>query len=454
MRRTAKTLGLTMSFILVMALNYSKAQDSDIPFCQNVKLIDANLGTKLTYFKPYKDLQQATLSKTDEGYLITIIYKANGIFQVDKKEITEDDLTAICSEAEALIARQTLVEEDTNQEAKRRFIAATTAMSLGYYGWAIPAALDLEDYKSYMSSYLFIGSAGFFAPFIATRRYGITDGMANAYFLGARLGIAHGFSMALLMHGNDASTQSIFALSSFVSVAESFTNLGLATKYGHTWGQTSSRGSGGAWGFAYGFAIPEIIAETPNTRLTALSMLAFSGAGIAAGDYLYKKQGVTYGDVTVINCIGILGAYYPMVIMNSLDVDKKQAYLAGSLLGSASAIAYGIYHTRDYNYTRQQSYLIGLGEGAGGLVGAGLSVIAEANDKGTLWLIALGATSGLVLTDYLVKDTDQSTKMHASNFRFQFNPNGLLFALKPQTNPFKPWDYRYSNSLVNISYSF
>lgn len=39
-----------MSFLLVMALNYSKAQDSDILFCQNVKLIDANLGTKLTYF--------------------------------------------------------------------------------------------------------------------------------------------------------------------------------------------------------------------------------------------------------------------------------------------------------------------------------------------------------------------------------------------------------------------
>jgi hypothetical protein len=164
-----------------------------------------------------------------------------------------------------------------------------------------------------------------------------------------------------------------------------------------------------------------------------------------AGNYLYNKQRVTHGDVGVISAYGILGGFYPIVILNSFDIEESRAYIAGAMLGSAAGIAGGIYRTNNYDYSRQQSFLIAVGEAAGGLVGAGFGVLFEAKHKGYLWLTALGATGGLLLSDNLLRESSQSKSESTSNIKLQFNP---------YNNPYKPWDPRYSNSLFNFNLLF
>jgi hypothetical protein len=455
-----KKVVISTKFLIIiffaLASNVLKAQDQTVPFCENVRIINSDIGSKINFFKDYKDFQQATLSKTEEGHFLVVTYKVDGIFQVDRRVISEEEIQTICEEIDVMGSRMEAREEDISQEARRRLIISSATYSLGYYGWAIPLSFGAEDYKVYMASYLLIGGGGFYIPLIATRNKVVTNGMANAYSMGAGMGIAHGLALSILLMGEDLKYKPTLGLTVAASLGESFIGYGLSQKHSYTWGQTSSIWSGGAWGYAFGAATALLISSDIDAHLGALSMLTFSGAGMFLGNSLYKKNSFTNGDVSIANYHGGFGLTYPLLLLYTLDVDGGEyprAYILGGMLGAAGGLAWGIHRTRSYDYTRQQGNLIVTGGAAGGLVGAAASVLFDANDKASLWLVTLGTTSGFFITDYVLRETGVSG-FRSSNLNLQVNPYGLLGSVNPETNPYKPWDHRYSNSIVNLRYTF
>jgi hypothetical protein len=456
MKKVIIQFKILIIFILVLAFGFLKAQDQAVPFCENVRIIDSEIGRKINYFKTYKDFQQATLSKTEDGHFLIVTYKVDGIFQVDKRAISEDEIQMICEEINLMSSKIELREEDISQEARRRLIVSSATYSLCFYGWAIPAALGADEFKPYIASYLLIGGGGFYIPLIATRDKVVTNGMANAYSMGAGMGIAHGLALSLLFMGDDLEYKPTLGLTVAASLGESFVGYGLAKKYGYTWGQTSSIWSGASWGYAYGAATALLISTEFDAYLGALSMLSFSGAGMFLGNYLYEKNKFTNGDVSIVNYYGGLGLTYPLALLYTFNVDGSEyprAYLLGGMLGAAGGLLGGIYRTKNYDYTRQQGNLIVTGASSGALFGGAAAILFNANEKATLWLITLGATGGFLTTDYVLREKGISG-FRSSNLRLQVNPYGFLGSIKPETNPYKPWDHRYSNSMVNLSYTF
>jgi hypothetical protein len=77
--------------------------------------------------------------------------------------------------------------------------------------------------------------------------------------------------------------------------------------------------------------------------------------------------------------------------METLDVSNDRAIITMLTAGATGGLAYGVYKTKGYDYTRQQGNLIPIGAFAGALIGAGCGILVEAEETGFLWLAALGA---------------------------------------------------------------
>jgi hypothetical protein len=441
--------------LLVSIVSSIAAQETPIAFCDDIKIIDSRLGVNVPIFSKYSDFQQATLIQTDDGLFLNIVYKVNNVFSIDKVRVTESEVEGICQEIKlATATKKKPVEENFSQEGRRRLIFASTLFSLSYYSWAIPTALKFEDYKAYTASYMLIGGAGFFGPMIATRNREVTYGMVSGYLSGAQLGLIHGGALTSAIHGDDYNERTYLGLTSLLSIGESLIGLSIAKKYDYTWGQMSLYGSGGTWGAAYGMVLPKLIFNSENTRTLAISALAGSAGGLVASHYFYKKQPVTNGDVSIISSSGLLGLYLSTALMASLEMESIRANIILGMLGASGGLTYGIMKTKNYDYTYQQSNLISLGSIAGGFVGAGLGVLTEAELKGYMWYMSLGATGGFLLTDYILAGSKKQRDAGASNFKININPGGVMGAFNSDLLPYKQWDPRYSNSIVNMRLTF
>ncbi len=453
-----KTITLFLKTIITLfflgSVVYSSAQEVQIPFCDNIQLIDARMGSSISRLMVYKDFQQATLLKTEDGFALNIVYKINGVFNFDKVSISQDELDEICAKIQQKELPTVHSEEGSpTQEARRRLIFTSTALSLGYYSWAIPAALKAEDYKSYTASYMLIGGAGFFVPLIATGHNDITNGMARGFTVGAANGFVHGGALSLLFFGDNVEYENFLGFTSVFSITESLLGLSMAKKYDYSWGRMSIMGSGGLWGAAAGATLPFILFESEEPRLYGLTSLAGSVGGIMAANYLYKQQPITHGDATIINTTGALGIHWAAVMTQTFNMDSPRGIVGLMLVGASGGLTYGISKTKGYDYTRQQGNLISLGTYAGGLIGAGLGVLAESEETGMLWLTALGSTGGFLLSDYVLKENRKNRSSSAPNFSFQINPTGVLGAVNSNYLP-KTNDIRVGNSIANFRLTF
>jgi hypothetical protein len=426
-----------------------------VPFCQGITTIDARMASKVAKLRSYNDFQQATLQQADKGLELNVVYKEDGIFKVDRIPLTEADIQQICDELGINSdPREVQANDNPSQEARRRLILSSSAFSLGYYSWAVPTALKADDFKAYTASYMLIGGAGFFVPLLATNKHDITDGMERAYTMGAGSGLVHGLSLNMMLVGDYSEFESVLGFTTAMSITESLVAFSLAKKHKSSWGYASIVGAGSLWGAAYGAAIPFIVSESEEVRLYGLTTLAGSVVGIVGANYLYKKQPITHGDATIISTTGALGTYWGGVFMETFDINNDRAIISMLTASATGGLAYGIYKTKSYDYTRQEGNLIPLGTFAGGLIGAGFAVLTEAEGTGTLWFTAIGATGGFFLSDWVLRGGKRNEKSsQASNFSFQLNPMGVMGAVNANYLP-KTNDPRIGNTIANFRLSF
>jgi hypothetical protein len=450
---SSKLLSSAILFILSFAQVLS-AQETQVPFCNDIMVIEAKMGANVSRFMNYKDFQQATLVKSADGLYLNVVFKANGVFQFEKVPITETELEQLCQEIKVSSSLDKEVyEENFSQEARRRLILASTSFSLGYYSWAIPRTFKSDDYKTYTASYMLIGGASFFIPLYATRDNPVTNSMTQGYAMGAINGFVHGLALQMMLWGDDGNFEQILGFTSAFSIAESLIGLSIAKKNDYSWGKSSLLGSAGLWGAAAGAALPLIILDSDEVRLYGLTMLAGSVGGIIGANYLYNKQPTTHGDATIINTLGALGGYWGATFGETFNIDNERVSVGLALATASAGLTYGFYKTKGYDYSRQQGNLASLGGFAGGLIGAGIGVLVEAEETGYLWLTALGATGGFFLSDYVMKEVRKEKNLGASNLSFQLNPMGLMGAANSKYLP-KTNDPRVGNTIANLSYTF
>jgi len=422
---------------LLIVISIANSQETQVNFCPNVQMITPSIAKNINYFYGINNFKEASLyQSTDSSYIIEIYYSLNNKTVRERRVISKEKLTDICSQINITEPSSDFDVEDLGKNAQRRLLASSLTYSLCYYGYSIPLAFDMENSKGYMVSYMFVGSAAFFIPLVGTKDKMVTWGMSKGFSLGNGLGITHGVELSALLFGDDMSSSFTFGLSTITGLSEGLIAYKTAKKYGCSSSQMGIIGYGGIWGTLYGAATPYLL-KSENERTYGFGSIIGSGLGMIGGNYIYSKYKLSNGDLTITNATGVLGALVPLAIMNSITEDHPRGMVLSMMAGSLVGLGLGVNKTKSCDYTNQQGNIVTLGTFAGYLTGAGFGYLLESEPKGYLILTTLGAVSGFLITDKIVKKDFGTNNKSGLSFNIDVNPYsiyGLLGNNEKSTN--------------------
>ncbi|MBN2008695.1 hypothetical protein JW960_05075 [candidate division KSB1 bacterium] len=393
---------LVIAVLVILLASISVAQERQIPFDSQgtIYILNQHHESNLRLFTDYSGFQEARLFQIDDdNFVLEVYYQHQG--QIYKKRIflNAEQLSALRGKiADRLKVQRPGAER--NEDARTKLVVGSLGLGIGYYGWAVPATLDVSDGKTALALYMLTSSATFFSTLRATRHYPVTDGIATLTMYGGVRGIFHGFALSAALFGDNSDSRATLALSILTSVGEALWDFHVADKNNMLPGTAECIGLGGDVGIFWGAGTASLadFYNDDNIRGMGALWLAGSGLGLWTGKWLSSQQTYTRGDAYVAYGTTVLGAYAPLVFADGFADGKSDAYWSATLLGSAVGLGCGHLLTSHNNFSTSQGTLINLGGVAGGLLGLGIAYLIadENNDNSTFYLgsSSLGAIGG------------------------------------------------------------
>ena len=428
-----KTLFVFIVLLFICLTEISSAQEVQIQIDEEGKIeyIDSKLEHKLGLFTEYSNFREARLFQiSDTSFVLEISYQPQeNLLKVRLPFSAEEAKNFQRKVTERIKQKKPQVLLD--QKRRTKLIVGTMVLSLGYYGWAVPAALDVDDEKLALALYMLTSGAGFYIPFYLTRNIPVTDAAATLSFYGGTRGIVHGMSLANLF-SKKPSGQGLIASGMFVSIVEAFAGFHIANRSNMSAGTTETIGVGGDFGIGLGLGAAHLanFFDDDQGQAVAGSVLLGSAVGLLGGKLLSNHQLYTRGDSYVLGAAGLLGAYIPLAVVDISGTENEKAYTAASMIGAI--VGLGLGHNllvRGKNFTTGQGNLIRLGELAGGLLGLGVAslVSSEDDNNSTLYLTSssIGAAGGFWLI-YRSYAQSARTSNKDSSLNINIKPEGLI----------------------------
>jgi len=377
------------------------SQETQVPFDQagRVSVIDRALEARLGLFPEYEGFEEARLFQgQDSTFTLEVLYRVGDTLQKASQPLSAGDVLALRARVAAAI-RAKAPAAAVDQSGRSAFLIGTGLLSLGYYGWAVPYALGVDDGSTYGGLYMVTSSVGFFGPFLLTRHRSVTDAEAALSLYGATRGILHGWCVGALLVGEDRETRDTVVAGMLTSLAEYAAGFWAADKMRMGSGTAATIGAVGDFGMGLGWGAHYLI-DRHNEKMEASAMLGGSGLGLVTGGLLARSQHYTRGDALVLRAAGALGAYVGMAASASVSEDEK-AVVASGMAGAVAGLGAGHHLLRGRDFTTGQGVLVHLGEFAGGLLAAGLLVVADV-DTDPVWpymaASSVGAGAGFWFT--------------------------------------------------------
>jgi hypothetical protein len=336
-------------------------------------------------------------------------------------------------------------------EARALLVGGSSLMGLGFYGWAVPEVLGVEDARARVGVYMLAAAASFLGPWLATAGQGVTYGEAVLALSGATRGPIYGW----LLH-DAVSPEPAFADPGDPWDSRQPESGGFDRERRRLALQLAGSIGAGVGGFHWarsrgldaGTAHMTATGSDVGMAATALALLAFkardeqlvTGTVLAGGlagtglGYLHgRDRPYTWGDVEVVRMGGTLGAFSGLTLASWLtdDLDDADRLLAGSMLaGMATGLLIGDRLVRDRDFSAVQGLLVDLGTwtGALGALGATYVLLPEGGRReGETYLTAtaLGGIAGYALTRRALERSAR-TGARRGGLDVQLNPVGLL----------------------------
>ncbi|MBD3224517.1 MAG: hypothetical protein GF313_07295 [Caldithrix sp.] len=419
-------------FFLALDLSVSRAQEIKIPFDENgnILTIDDRLERKLNLFPGYTQFKEAHLFQLSDSVF------AVEIFCRPREQLIKYRL--LYNRQEMQVLRQKVTQKiqltqkgpALNQEGRTKMIGGIMTLSLAYYGWAFPAALEVDNGKMATALYMLTGGAGFFLPLSLTRDRAVSDAAATLSLYGGTRGIFHGVALANALSSND-NESGILVSGMLFSISETMVGYQIAQKTNMTAGTSEVIGVGGDFGMGIGLATAHLADwfDKNNEQTAAASFLVGSGLGMLGGNWLAGQQLYTRGDAHVLGATGLLGAYLPLAVVDLSNTDNDKLYTSASLLGSLVGLGLGHKLVAKKDFSKAQGNFIRLSEIAGGLLGTGFAYLlsSEGADNSSLYLTSssIGATAGFWLM-YRHYAGEAIVHNNTTTMHFNFDPGSIL----------------------------
>jgi hypothetical protein len=424
---------LVVLFFLFLLLRptSARAQEVQVPLDREgkIEIIDSDLEKKLGLFTTYQGFREARLYQiSDTSFVLEITYQPADRTMKVRLPLTASEVKVLRDKVSLRITEQA-PEATLNHEGRTSMIIGSTALSLGFYGWAVPVVLETNDGKTATALYMLTSGAGFFLPLTLTNSIDVTDANAILYRYGGTRGIIHGILLNNLLLGEAATGKGQVAFGMLGSIGESIAGFSVASNM--TAGKASTIGVYGDFGLGLALGTCGLmdLFDAGHEGATAAAVLLGSAGGMIAGNVLSNQQPYTRGDAIVLEGAGLLGAYIPIAALDLFGVEGGKTYDAASMLGSVAglALAHGSL-LRGKDFTTGQGVLIQLGTLGGALTGAGIAyLLSSSRADGTLFLTssAIGAVGGFAIT-YSLFSKEAQTREGNSSWNLNLFPGGLL----------------------------
>ncbi|MFW6330347.1 MAG: hypothetical protein ACOC3J_01345 [Gemmatimonadota bacterium] len=400
---------LVVSAALLLALVPGLAgQEVQVPLDEagEVEEIDRRLAERLGLFlDDYPELEVVRLYEDAAGgYVLEVTIRRDGRSARQRMPLTAADVRALRDRVTTALSRRA-PEVVLDQDGRFLLLGTTTLLGLGYYGWAVPAVLDIDSGRGTLAAYMLTAGASFVAPYLYTKSRAVTYGMANAGFWGATRGLGHGAYLAHTIQDNPG-FRTTAGLGMAASLAEGLLGYNWARATDMSAGHAHTIGNFGDYGTLLAGEL--MIVAQPADHQPVFGALLLGGlAGVAAGAGIAPSLPYTWGDAEIQRAGTLLGTAHGLIVFDWFagdDATDDELRALGGLLMAGSAAGGYLAHRRleGLDFSAGQGILVDLGTLAGGLVGMGLAVLLgpENMDDSTpvLTLGAIGADVAFLAT--------------------------------------------------------
>lgn len=447
-----------------------------------ITVLDANLRTRYGLLPAMDGFVQALLFEKSDGFILAVTRIEDGKQFDERYPITKEVAAQLRAKFVSLQpAASSIQEKKEEQEQQSAFILnekdglvpflATTTVWAGLYGAALPYILGGPDANwGYYSGISFLSAAtAFTTGYFLTKDREMTRGMAFGSSEGAFRGAADGALFMWLIGGNIQSRKThgynyeytndigmgeetygrlIVASTMLFSMAEYSLGMWYAKKYGMRGGEAKLLGYGSLLGYSvmfelYSTIIGGLYKNDETARVTPALLLAGGVGGLFLANFVNGHERYTEGDVSVFS-LGVTAATsLPPMFMLAAMVGDLRAYSGMCLLGTVGGAVGMHYLLRGLDFTNIDALAIGLGTMAGGLLGAGISLLAtiKKNDSTPLRIVPLITSIGMIggltgmMALYYKKGKQQHTENDKFTWNFNINPAGFAAAMSGEKAP-------------------
>lgn len=427
--------------IAIFSFYVSYAQETQTWIDKDGKIfeIDSELEGKLRLFPDYQEFESAKLFQlTDSTFILEINYKIDNRTNRVRKPLTAEETSAF-REKVTLLINERAQYININHEGRAEFLIGTTLLGFGFWGWAIPYSMEIEDPRSNVAMYLLTSAASFFVPYWITENKPVTEAAARLSIYGGASGILHGL---LLYHGLNKEPRSNYhyngdyyyyeennddlAYAAVTSILETIGGYWIASSSNMTAGKAEVLTSMATMGFGYGIGFSGMAEELNSDGDWRLISLASIGAGYLAGNIIANSQNYTRGDAYALSTTGYLGAITPLALLVIGECEDGKVYSAIGIAGATAGLFLGDHLVTGKDFTTAQGVYMSLGSFAGALLGGGFGLLFSPNTEGGakifLTSVVAGANAGFFILYNKFKDKATIPTNSTSNLKFDFNP--------------------------------
>lgn len=440
---------------------YAISQEKQVSFDLDCKVmtITSEINRSINLFTEFVNFKEATLFQApDSSYILDIMTFSDNVLSRKKQTMTKQDGEALREKASRLL--QTMSPNLLlDHEGRPYLLTGNLILGLGFYGWAAPIVLGLEEEAAY-AGYCLTSAASFLIPYALTSNKDVSLASAHFSVFGGINGIFHGILLSELI--GITSPGDGFGLTMLTSISENIIMYHIASGSGMKAGKASVIANYSLLGAFDGFMLNFLYDGYDEDRLWTLAPLAGSFAGYFLGNYVANTQDYTSGDATV----SFMPAWLSLYLASSVTIIASnnlspEAFSIVSILSTGIGAYIGNNLVKGRNFTESQGNYTVLAVLAGSLIGSGIGALLfkeDGNsDAGRFLPLAgcLGGIAGYTIAYEGYKGA-ASESGSTSSLDFGISPLAAIEGLKG--NDFTMIDYNklkpVSLPVIYLNYAF
>lgn len=411
-------------------------------------VVDKKMDRRYGLFPNYQPFVSAVLLKDDKqgSYILEIHYKEFDTLKRFRKEMNQAEVDTLRANLTGRIKNHRLFGFDESAEnvGATSYLLASAITSLGYHGWAIPNATDLQG-GGLLAGYMLTSAGTYFLQHSLVNRLNLNyaQGILGSY--GQIAGIGMGIALAAgLESGNH---QGNLIGGSVGSILGGIGGL-LLGKNKLDYADARLVRTVSTFGSGIGFGLGRMAGVQESLFGIGFGIIG----GAIVGKHMANNQSYSVGDDIMVSNSFMAFGFAPMLFSGIFD-DLETSLIVGGF-GGLVGLAAGHILTRDVDFTKGQAHWVSLFTYGGGVAGLVMSLgFAGAIAEEEILFVgpALGMLAGYTFSTIAFrKRLRYKSILSKANIDFNLNPSGFMSLSKPSNNI----RTQMNNPMFGLTWSF